>query len=207
MKKFIALGAAALLFVALLLPATAIAAPPNAGTNWGKYVNPSSCSGKLVINVTYDVVNDADSGVAGNYWAYDNYRREIQVWQEGTDTFCVVTRYEGRFTTVETTSPSGAGTVSAGQTGTMVGGYQATFSGTLSPAPGYPQSGYIGSFDFGWAGNTSSPAPSPFSWLGVYFSSVNWSTWDQPFWGWVYHGGGCGTWYNTNLGNSGDIAC
>lgn len=207
MKKIIALGATALLFGALLLPTTAGAAPPNPGTNWGKYVNPSSCSGKLVINITYDVVNDADSGVAGNYWAYDDYRREIQVWQGADGAFCAVARYEGQFTTVATTSPSGTGTVSDGQRGTMVGGYKATFSGTLSLDPAYPQSGYIGSFDFGWTGNTGSPAPSPFSWLGAYFSFVDWSTWDQPFWGWVYRGGACGTWYNTNLGNSGNIAC
>ncbi len=204
MKKFIALGATALLFGALLLPAAVAAAPPTQGQNWGKYVNASACSGTLVINISYGVTNDADSGLAGNYWAYDNYQKQIQVWQTATG-FCVVARYEGQFTTVATTSPGGSGSVSDGQTGTFVGGYQSSFTGTLLGTPLYPTSGYIGSFDFGWTGDPSVAPPDVFDWVSKYFSSDAGWTWD--FWGWVYQGGSCGTWYNTSFGTSGDISC
>lgn len=207
MRKVIALGVMALLLGALILPASVAAATPNPGQNWGKYVNASACSGTLVINISYGVTNSVDSGVR-SWWAYDNYQKQVQVWQGADGSFCLVARYEGQFTTVLTTSPGGTGTVSAGQTGTFAGGYQATFTGTLRATPAYPTNGYLGSFDFDWNGDPDYTHPlvlSPFDWLGTYFTSTGDFT--MSFWGWVYQGGACGTWYNTSLGNNGDIVC
>ncbi len=205
MRKAWVLGVSALLAAALVIPAAVAAAPPTQGQNWGKYINASACSGTLVVNVTFGVTNDADSGVAGNYWAYDNYQRQVQVWQVDAGTFCVIARYEGQFTTVATTSPGGNGPISAGHTGTFAGGYQSTFTGTLLSSPSLPTTGYIGSFNYGWAGNPAAGAPTPFSWVGTYFSTTG--SWVDGFWGWVYQGGSCGTWYNNSFGTSGDIYC
>src|SRR3990172_7403137 len=68
--------------------------------NWGSQLNRGECpAGKMVINVTHAVTNDVDSGVNGNDWAVDNYNKHIQVWETGTNTFCIVARYLGDFTT------------------------------------------------------------------------------------------------------------
>lgn len=208
MRKFIGVFSSAALLATLLAVAAAPsvgAAPPNPGQNWGKYVNASACSGTLVINVTLAVTNDADSGVA-SYWAYDNYQKQVQVWQTAPGSFCVISRYEGQFTTVATNSPGGTGTVSADHAGTMTGGYQYTFDGVLNTSPAYPTTGYIGSFDYAWDGTQAGAGSlTLFSWVSTYFSTT--SNWEYNFWGWVYQGGSCGTWYNTSLGTSGDIAC
>jgi hypothetical protein len=55
------------------LPATAA---PSEHLNWGSALSsgPDSCpSGNLVINVKQRVLNDVDSGVAGNFWAFDDF--------------------------------------------------------------------------------------------------------------------------------------
>ena len=204
MRRATVFGGVAVLMAALIFPAAVAAAPPNPGQNWGKYVNASACSGTLVINIVYGVTNDSDSGTTGNYWALDKYQKVVQVWDEGSGSYCAVVHYAGQFTTIAgQISPGGTGTLTGGSTGSMVGGYQANFTGTLNTAPRYPSTGNIGSFDLGGSsgGNTAS-----FSWVGTYFTAVDWNTWSEK-WGWVYQGGSCGTWYNTYLGTIGDIIC
>ena len=198
MKKVMLVAASAGLVAALVVPAMASAAPPHLGQNWGSYVNASACAGgTLVINVTLGDSNVPDSGQAGNSWAYDDYQKLVQVWDEGGGTFCAVVHYLGQFTTVAgqespgMTVPSLAG----GFTGFYAGGYQATLTGTLNTNPTYPASGNLGSFVY----------PPGFDWPSVYFSALSSFTYDA--WGWVYQGGACGTWYNTSFGNSGDIVC
>ena len=205
MNRRTVLGISAVLAAALIFPATVAAGPPVQGQNFGKYVNASACSGTLVINVTSAVTNDADSGF-GVYWAYDNYRKQVQVWQTAPGSFCVLARYEGQFTTVAGSSPAGTSAVAAGHTGTMTGGYQYTFDGVLNPSPAYAATGQIGSFDYGWDGTQAGAGSlSVFSWVNAYFSST--TNWTYTFWGWRYQGGTCGTWYNNSFGSSGDIAC
>lgn len=152
--------------------------------------------GKLVINVTHKVVNDVDSGVAGNNWAVDNYNRHIQVWQVEPDMFCVVVSYEGSFVTLAGRSPGDTDDIAAGITGTFQGGYVSTvFNGTLNPSPVYRTHGNIGTFDYDY-GNSN------WSWTSAYFSS---NSFNFASWGWTYHGGKNGTWINSSEGNQGDI--
>ena len=205
MKKPLLVAAVAALTAAMLLPAIASAAPPHLGQNWGSYVNASTCAGGTpVIDITYSVTNDSDSGSAGDWWALDNYQKLVQVWQESDGTYCAVVHYAGQFTTLAGQESPGKTVPSlpGGFTGTMAGGYTATFSGSLNPSPGYPTSGYIGAFNLGGGilGDTTS-----FGWVSTYFTSTN--GFAQPTWGWVYQGGSCGTWYNTYLSTTGDITC
>jgi len=164
----------------------------------GPQTSAAACDGgKLVINVTHKVVNDADSGVGGNSWATDNYQRHIQVWQAADGTFCATVDYQGQFVTNAGLSPSGDGTVTAGLKGTFNGGYSTThFTGTLNPTPLYATRGNIGTFDYALGANV-------WSWTSTYFSST--AGFDLAWWGWQYRAGSHGTWINSMDGNSGDI--
>ncbi len=195
----------AILMVALLVVnSVAFAAPEK--LNFGKQLNAAQCdpnSGKLVINVVQNITNDIDSGVAGNYWAYDNYNRHIQVRQTGTDQFCASVRYQGSFTTNAGPSPQNTGTVTAGVTGTFEGGYTAAITGTLKTVPGASTRGNIGTFNY--ACTVAGDCPGYVSWLGLYFDPG--FSFGYTWWGWIYHGGDNGTWVNATdpPGNSGDI--
>lgn len=208
MKQSLLVAATAGLVAALLLPAAALAAPPPPGHNWGSYVNASSCAGGTpVLNITFGVTNDSDSGLAGDWWALDSYQKLVQVWQESDGSYCAVVHYAGTFTTLAGQESPGESVAQlpGGFTGTMVGGYTATFPYTMNPDPGYPTSGYLGSFNLegGTGGNGAA-----FDWLSTYFEVTdNFASFAQPTWGWVYQGGRCGTWYNTYLGTNGDITC
>ena len=189
----------------LLVASGASSAGPNRPTlNWGKEVNPSNCpKGKVVVNITHDVINSADSGIGGNFWASINYRKHIKIIQTDENTFCVLTTFIGYFTTVEGASPGNTDTISAGITGPFQGGYRQTYTGTLNPDPSWPTQGYIGTFDHDW---DETPGDTPNGdvddWEDVYLSG--WTrSWD--WWGFIYHGGRHGTWVNSDDGNEGDI--
>ena len=207
MKKPLLVAAVAALSAAMLLPAMASAAPPHLGQNWGSYVNASTCaSGTPLLDITLSVTNDADSGFGG-YWALDSYQKTVQVWQEPDGTNCAVVHYAGQFTTIAGQESPGmtVAHLAGGFTGSMAGGYTATFPYALNPNPGYPTSGYIGSFDFGGSATGDTNA---FDWVSTYFTVTDdFASFAQPTWGWAYQGGSCGTWYNTYLATSGDITC
>jgi subtilase family serine protease len=131
----------------------------------GSQLSASACGGgKLVINVTQKVVNDADSGVAGNAWAFDSYNRQIQVWQTAPGTFCATVNYEGQFVTIAGPSPQDTGTV----------------SGTLVAAPAYKTRGSVGTFDHGCS--VDFVCPGYVSWVSTCFSGA--SSGDLDWWGW-----------------------
>src|SRR5581483_5667859 len=110
-----------------IITMAALAGSLVAGTdrlNFGKQLNAAQCNagGKMVINVVQHITNDEDSAVGGNYWAFDDFNRQIQVWQTAPNTFCAVVSYHGSFTTVAGPSPNGTGLVAAGVKGTIEGG-------------------------------------------------------------------------------------
>jgi len=200
MQRFVRALAVAL--VLGLLAASGTLAAPGPQLNFGQQLNSSQCgSGKPVINVVEKVLNDADSAVGGTYWALDNVTRQIQVWQTGPDTFCATVQYEGSFTTFAGNSPSGLSTVSADITGTIHGGYTATFEGTLSNPDGTATHGNIGTVDYQCDPNGN--CPGYVDWVGMYFPGY--SNFAQPWWGWIYRTPHNGTWVNASSGNSGDI--
>lgn len=159
-------------------------------------------SGSLVINVVHKVTNDADSGVAGNAWASDDYVRQIQVVQVTPGTYCATVKYQGNFTTYTGRSPQNTGDIDAGIVGTFDGGYTSTvFPGTLQTSPAHKVKGSIGTFDYDCDG--AFDCPGYFDWVNTYFSST--AGFELAWWGWIYHGGQNGTWVNSVDGNSGDI--
>lgn len=73
-KKILA-GAATSVLMLGVFAASTFAAPQ------GQNLNASLCNanGAPVVNITYKVINDPDSGVATNPWATDNYNKRVQV--------------------------------------------------------------------------------------------------------------------------------
>ncbi|HVC36313.1 MAG TPA: hypothetical protein VNE40_02605 [Candidatus Dormibacteraeota bacterium] len=190
---------AALLSIAIM---TSVAyASPSVHTNYGSTLNASSCNSQNnpLVRVSLKVTNDADSGFAGNAWANDNYTKNIEVWQQSSNSFCAIVKYDGQFVTYAGPSPNNGGTVGAGVKGTFEGGYQATFNGSLSTV--LKTKGYIGSYDFKC--DTSFNCPGYFDWLTAYFPSY--SNFAEPYWAWNYHAGNNGSWVNASTGSSGDI--
>jgi len=191
----VAIGAAVLLIGAT----TVTAAQPT--LDWGTQLSADQCgAGKMVINVTYQVVNDVDSGTGGNNWAFDDYVRQIQVRETGAGTYCAVVRYKGSFTTIAGTSPGSTGTVSDGITGTFEGGYRATITGALASSPLWPTRSSLGTVDYDC--DPSGDCPGYVSWVATFFSSG--ASFSYDWWGWIYHAGAHGTWVNS-LVNAGDI--
>ena len=188
--------------VASMLSLLTAAATSDTTLNFGTQLNAAACGGTPIIEVSQTVLNDADSGVGGNAWAFDNFTRQIKVFQLSAGTFCATTRYEGSFTTNAGVSPSGTSTVSAGISAPFIGGYRATqFSGTLLPSPGAATHGNIGTFDY--MCDPTFTCPGFVDWTTLYFSTT--SGFNLDWWGWIYHGGSHGTWVNARSGNLGDI--
>ena len=178
MRKQTVLVVLAALALLLLVGMPALAQPTH--STWGSFVNAGGvpAGSTLVVNVTYKVTNDEDSGNAG-YWALDSYNKQLQVWQ----------------TFAGALSPGSGVTQTRDASGLFEGGYVATFefSGTINPG-GYKANGNIGAFDLqgtktdvllGTYGAGQTGPPEPVSVLGLYFPGY------QPFdyinWGWTYH--------------------
>ena len=156
----------------------------------------------MVISVVEKVLNDADSGLAGNAWALDEFVRQIQVVEIGNGMFCATVKYQGSFTTFAGISPGGTGSVGAGVVGTFEGGYSSTvFSATLKSTPDLRVRGSIGSFDYKC--DAAFICPGHFDWTTSYFDNV--SGFDLAWWGWTYHAGKNGSWVNAISGTTGDI--
>ena len=169
----------------------------------GLQVGPSQCNmkgAKKIIDVTENILNENDTGLRGNTWAFDNLTRNIHVWQEQTGTFCAVLIYHGVFSTVAGPSPSGLSTINGTYHGIFKGGERTTiFSGTLNPH--VLMSGSMGTFDFKC--NTDSKCPSSNAWQGLFFTNL--SGLDISWYGFKYSDKTQGTWINSSLNSTGDI--
>lgn len=177
----------------------------NASEN-GKELTMKSCDvkGDPIINVTQKILNDADSGQAGNYWGFDTIERKIQVWQVSDNKYCATVQYEGRFVGIAgQRSPGNTGVLTGSEKGEFKGGYRADITGQLLASPSLPMHGSLGTTDYrcDMLGN----CPGAFSWTDKYFNtSAAGFTFSQPWWGWTYKNGDK-VWVNASTGNSGDI--
>jgi len=197
---------------ALMLGAFAASAfaAPSVHTNFGSTLNAGTCNtnGSPVVNISFKVTNDNDSGTTGNNWANDNYNKSVQAWQQVDGSYCAIVKYQGQFVTYAGASPNAGepgytgDTVGAGVKGAFEGGYQATFNGTLSS--GLQTKGNIGSFNFN-CDPTTSVCPGQYDWVGAYFGPTADTTFNEAYWAWNYHAGNNGSWVNASTGNQGDI--
>jgi len=201
MKRLVTIVTA---LAALALAGTAAAAP---GLRLDRQaISAKQCSGNgssLLVNVTYGLTNDYDSGFAGNAWANDTIGRHLQIWQAPDGTYCAAVSDVGAFVTFAGPSPSGLSTVSAGVFGVLNGGYVTTrFTGTF--APSLRTHGFLGVFDLQCTSAYTCPGAHP-SYLS-YFSSTSGD--DLAHWGWIYYAGRHGTWLNqddVSAAGGGDI--
>lgn len=172
----------------------------------GKQLVRKECDakGEPLINVTQHIINDVDSGQAGNYWAYDTIKREIKVWNTGANSYCATVRYEGKFAAIAgQKSPGNTGTLSGSEKGTFEGGYRAEITGTLLTIPLLPKHGSVGTTDY--ACDIHGNCPGAFDWTSKYFNtSAAGYTFAMPWWGWIYRDENH-VWVNAVTGNSGDI--
>lgn len=197
-----------LLMVSVLLVSVGMVMAKNdkPALNFGKELNANQCdkSGAPIINVVEKVANTVDSGEGGNNWAFDDLTRQIKVWEQADGTYCAIVKNEGKFDGVEgQLSPGEGGTMNGDEDGTFEGGYRATITGDLLETPLWKTKGFAQTTDYQC--NLDGDCQGYVNWLGQYFESGYSFSYD--FWGWIYHGGKCGTWVNADSGNLGDILC
>jgi hypothetical protein len=166
-------------------------------------------SGKLVLNVTYHVTNDVDTGVKGNNWAFDNYHRAVRVWRKAPGRFCSASTFGGEFASIAGWSPGGTTQLPAGIRGTFKGSSVTTFRGTFA-ANGEPVRGFVGVKDFKCSGaDVKGECSGTWDWLRAYFRGI--SRFKYVRYAFSYHAteNGKGTWSDTLRGGrvrfSGDI--
>lgn len=179
--------------------------------SWGDDTASAQCdtSGAPVINVKREVIDSLDSGFGDSiWWARDDYRQQIEVWETDEDgVFCVTSRYQGQFNAIEgASSPDGEGTLSGDERGTFEGGYQGVIEGELKDEFEKSARGFIGSFDYNCDQQASlggsAQCPGEVDWKDFYFDNASLSF---DWWGWIYNGGKYGRWVNASSGSSGDI--
>ncbi len=153
--------------------------------------------GKLVLSVSYHVVNDVDTGVQGNNWAFDTYDRSVRVWRKGPGRFCSASTYNGQFTSIAGPSPGGKAQLPAGIRGTFSGSSVTTFRGTFAPQ-GAPVRGFLGSKDFACtSADQKGQCSGTWDWLSTYFTGI--SRFKYVRYAFSYHAteNGKGTWGDT----------
>lgn len=159
--------------------------------------------GVLVVNVNQAVVNDVDSGNSG-YWAIDDYRRHIQMWEVGDGEFVAIVQYNGHFDSIEGKTEPGEteyGELGGDESGVMLGGYAASLTGEFMDDPAWETHGFVGTFDY--EGETDGSIPGYVSWHNQYLNDPGF---EFDWWGWIYRGGRYGTWVNAMGKDCGNIS-
>jgi hypothetical protein len=177
------------------------AIPNNLQSN--KEVSKGNCaaSGAPVISITQRVLNTVDSGEGGNNWAFDTVNRQIKVYKESENTFCVLVDNEGRFDSqAGQKSPGNTGVLTGKEDGTFKGGYRAVVTGSLKANPELQVKGNIGTVDYQC--NIAGTCSGYFNWTDKYFSPGY--KFSYEWWGWEYKYKNL-KWINSSEGNSGDI--
>ena len=169
-------------------------------------------AGKVALNVHYRVLNDVDTGVQGNDWAFDNYQRVLRVVRKGPGRWCAGSTYTGTFTSIAGASPGGRTTIPAGIRGTFNGASVTTFRAAFTPHGGQVR-GDLGTKDFQCTSDDiKGQCAGTFDWLSTYFTSTNnFASFKYARYEFTYHAneGGRGTWTDRLDGgkvhSSGDI--
>jgi hypothetical protein len=169
-------------------------------------------SGTPVLDLRYRVLNDLDTGVRGNSWAFDTYTRTVKVWRKAPGRYCSASTYGGAFTTLAGSSPGGGATIPAGIRGTLRGSSTTTFRGTAA-FDGRTTRGDLGTKDFACTSDDrKGDCSGTFDWLSAYFTStVGFKSFRYVRYDFTYRAtaGGRGTWRDFlargRIRTSGDI--
>ena len=171
MKKKPILALSLLIVMSAMLVTPAFAVPQN---------------NKLVINVTYSIINEEDPGYCSWHWAMDYRMVHIQAWQLPDGSYLVKVTSTGMFYV-----PKGAASpyyMSITQERSAFGVLKSCeiyeFKGTLNPthfANGAPlkMKGYLGTADYGGTyynilhGPYEDANPGKWIWIDHYFSDVD----------------------------------
>jgi hypothetical protein len=168
-------------------------------------VQPASCptNKPLVVDSYFTAENTADTGPDGHVWALDAGTRFIRIWRLGGDAYCLQTRDVGTSTTFAGLSPEGTGTVRAGVTASFDGTTYFRIYGKFAPT--VSTTGFLGNFD-AQCQQDGTCAGQILSIRRSYFPS-GYQHVDLGAFTVTYDGGACGTWFQTNSGDTGDIVC
>jgi hypothetical protein len=171
--------------------------------------DPGCGRGKLVLSVSYHVINDVDTGVQGNNWAFDTYDRTVRVWRKAPGRYCSASTYNGQFTTIAGPSPGGKAQLPAGIRGRFSGSSVTSFRGAPATQTGSLR-GFLGSKDFACtSADQKGQCSGTWDWLRAYFTGV--SRFRYLRYAFSYHAteNGKGTWNDTlvhgKIRVSGDI--
>jgi hypothetical protein len=178
------------LALVLASPAAGSSTPSNLGCG----------AGKRVLDVTYRVENDVDTGVKGNNWAFDSYTRSVRVWRKAPGRFCSASTYNGEFATIAGWSPGGKTQLPAGIRGTFRGSSVTTFRGRLG-AHGAPMRGFLGVKDFSCtSADRKGECSGTWDWLRTYFSNLSGFKYTKYAFTYKATENGKGTWSDTLAG-------
>ncbi|MGZ4314238.1 MAG: hypothetical protein ACXVRK_02590 [Gaiellaceae bacterium] len=190
---FSAVIAAALAMLSLVNPsAAATSKPDRCPTNK-----------PLVVDSYATAQNASDFGADGHVWALDAGTGYYRIWSLGGDAYCLQIHDVSTFTTFAGPSPEGTGTVAAGVTGSLEDTAYLRVYGKFAPT--VPTTGFIGNFDYQCQQDGTCAGPT-ISLRRFYFPS-GYHTVDPGAFTATYDGGACGTWFQSNGGNTGDIVC
>jgi hypothetical protein len=199
MLSLAALLAAVVLFLNTIGNSRAV--PNNLQSNSEVTKKKCDTTGSPVVNITQKVVHTVDSGEGGNNWAFDDLNRQIKIYKQADNSFCVLMDNEGRFDAqAGQKSPGNTGILTGKEDGTFKGGYRAKIVGSLKENPELATKGNIGTVNYNC--DLSGSCPGYFNWIDKYFSPGY--KFSYEWWGWEYKYKNL-KWTNSSDGNSGDI--
>ena len=178
----------------------ALSAMPQTAAAAGS-ADPCPGGAPLLVNSFATSRNLADFGADGHVWALDTARESMQIWQVGTNVYCVKRQIVGTFTSFAGLSPAGTGTVAGDVTGQWRGEIVAVIYGTFEPK--VATSGFVGDFD-GQCQQDGTCLGTLFN-PRLYFSSINGFAFLVR--SATFVGGACGVWRQSLGGDTGDIVC
>jgi hypothetical protein len=201
-------------FLTLVLGTAVVLSPSAWAASYGSaQLDSSNCKinkkTTTIANVNFRIINDYDSGIAGNAWANDTIHRELRIFQTSPHHFCATVTDTGKFTTFAGPSPQNTGHLAKDIQGTMTGGYIVNdIAGDVVADPAYPTRGDIGrdgfqdnTFDLHCTDAYTCTGNKP----GISDYITGWNGETLNWWGWQYVTSHNGTWINSIDGNSGDI--
>ncbi|MDV3243919.1 MAG: hypothetical protein LYZ66_01940 [Nitrososphaerales archaeon] len=204
LAKITSIGTAVVLLVLLTTAGAVFAAGP---THSIPAPNPPAGS-TLVLDLTYHVINDEDSGFVG-YWALDHYTKHVQVWNTGGENHYAFIAYDGGYKTFAgALSPQNGVTETRDIAGNFNGFLEFTFTATSNT----PFSGNIPTKDYGGTvsdlllgsyGNGQTGPTNVFAWTSVYFTGFGGEV--VLNFAFYYYMGNTLGWTNAASGSSGDI--